>query len=492
MNLKELVEKNFNLVVLQRLARQAQILLIDVLWVFYKVLLKIIAYSVVHVARIGGSILLLGGDSKAKHRSILERGVIGLFGLIWGIVVIGLWQTMLMVMGSLAQIFGLMRGEYRLYERIYVWIFPMLLLIGLPFMNINDFLIFQVSQVFCFAIILLGLNIVSGYGGQISFGHSAFVLLGAYACALTYTRLVPEMGLLGYLFSVLCGGVFTGLVGLIFGLPTVRVKGPYLGIMTMGMAIAVPAILSVEPFCAAVGGMDGIYISPPAIPTLLQSFLKPEQWNYLIVLFIAMLAFVLGNRILKGQIGRVSALIRQEEEIAPIVGVNVVAYKVVIFAISAFYAGIGGAALLLLVGYINPETYSFADAFNYFVALCIGGFGSILGTVLGAIYLTFRDGIISSLSNHFGNLEIYRGIIFGCVLLVFILGVRTGLAGEIRRLMGWWFFSLPKRGASQSIIPPDLKADELGLNRGIKKDLSRAAHSREDTNRKFKEGVFTS
>src|SRR5438093_587750 len=199
----------------------------------------------------------------------------------------------------------------------------------LPFV-VTNFRLFQCAQVFIYAIALLGLNILIGYNGQFSLGHSAFYALGAYTTAIMIDQWSVPYG-----WTIPVAGLLCLIAGFLFGIPALRLEGLYLALATFALALAVPQIL--KYFEHWTGGSQGIVLSKPGAPLGLK--LSPDQWLYFVTLGVLILLFVLGANLLRGRTGRAIVAIRENPIAAQAVGVNSALYKSLTFGVSASHPG---------------------------------------------------------------------------------------------------------------------------------------------------------
>src|SRR2546425_2465837 len=219
---------------------------------------------------------------------------------------------------------------------------------ALPFL-MSGFRLFQFTQVFIYAIALLGLNMLTGYNGQISLGHGAFYGIGAYTTAIMIDRWGVPYG-----WTIPAAGLVCLLAGFLFGIPALRLEGLYLALATFALALAVPQIL--KHFDAWTGGSQGIVLSKPAPPAGLP--LSPDRWLYFLSLGLLLLLFLLGWNLLRGRTGRALVAIRDNPVAAEAMGVNAALYKSLTFGVSAAYTGIAGALGALAIAFVAPETFN--------------------------------------------------------------------------------------------------------------------------------------
>lgn len=372
-----------------------------------------------------------------------------------------LFVVLLIVLSVLVRVAPVGPKRYRITASIGV----ALVFLFLAPMLLSDFRLFQLSRVGIFVIVAMGLNILTGYNGQISLGHGAFVLLGAYTAAI----LLDHKSQLGFVDStawpfwttIIAGGVIGGLAGLALGVPALRLKGPYLAIATLALMISLPQIL--RKYDGLTGGSQGLVIRQPPPPPGLEKHLSSDQWMYILCLMVALVMLIIAWSILRGPLGRSFIAVRDSEVAAAAMGVNVARTKVIAFTISAFYAGVAGALLTMLVEVMTPDSVDIFTSINFLTAIVIGGLASILGAVIGAAVLVFlpSDGpqLVGRL--HFLPNELRTpGVIQGALVIIFILLAPTGFAGTYQRLLRMrasdvrdWLTGLPARlrGAAASI-----------------------------------------
>jgi branched-chain amino acid transport system permease protein len=218
----------------------------------------------------------------------------------------------------------------------------------------------------------LGLNLLTGYAGQISIGHGAFLGVGAFTSAILVSRFnVPLLA------SVPLAGLTSALIGLLFGVPSVRIKGLYLAIATLAAQVIIDWFLS-RP---AIAGTGSIAAPRPAL-------LQDDRAYYFLLLSVAILAVVLAENLLRTRIGRAMIAVRDQDIAASVIGVDVVRYKLLAFGLSAFYAGTAGALLGHLGQAVNYEQFQLDVSIQYLAMIVIGGLGSIPGSIFGAVFMT--------------------------------------------------------------------------------------------------------
>jgi branched-chain amino acid transport system permease protein len=290
---------------------------------------------------------------------------------------------------------------------------------GLPLV-LSNFRLFQFTQVFIYAIALLGLNILTGYNGQISLGHGAFYALGAYTTAVMMDRWN-----VGYGWTIPAAGLLCLVIGFLFGLPALRLEGLYLALATFSLALAVPQVL--KYFEHWTGGSQGIVLSKPAAPWGLP--LSPDQWLYVVSLVTLIVLFVLARNLLRGRTGRALVAIRDHPIAAEVMGVNSALYKSLTFGVSAAYTGVAGALSALAVAFVAPDAFDVFLSITLLVGIVIGGLASIAGAIYGAFFIQFVPNWAQDIS------KAAPWAIYGVFLILVMYVMPRGIAGSLR--LGW-------------------------------------------------------
>jgi branched-chain amino acid transport system permease protein len=306
---------------------------------------------------------------------------------------------------------------------------------GFP-LRFGTYRTFQGSMIAMWVIVALGLNILTGYNGQISLGHSAFVAVGGYTAAI----LMVDYGW-PFWTTIIMGGVIAGTLGFLVGIPALRLTGPYLAIATLGLALATPQIL--KKYDGLTHGTQGINVRPevPPPPEFIADWfgikLSNDEWIYFLALFIAFLMMILAINIVRSRVGRAFVAIRDSEIAAQAMGISVPRYKTIAFAISAFYGGIAGGTYAQVVGYVSPESFNFLLSINFLTTIVVGGLASILGSVLGAtglIVVPELPGLVEFIPGASLPDELSWAF-YGAALILVMIFAPYGLAGLFHRLM---------------------------------------------------------
>ena len=293
-----------------------------------------------------------------------------------------------------------------------------IVVIAIPF-NSNPSVNGNLTLVMSYAVAVMGLGLLVGYAGQISLGQGAFFAIGAYAAA----AMLAKTGL-SYLLAVPVAAVVTFLIGLAFGIPAVRLRGLYLALVTLALAVAVgPVIKRAEP---VTGGVSGLSVRQPAVPGWLA--VDPDQWLYLLSLAVTALMLLLAANLTRGSLGRALVAIRDGERAARTSGINVSRTKALLFAIAGAYAGVGGALFAYGQGFVAPESFTLLLSFTFLGAVVVGGLGTVIGSVLGSLFVVFVPQYAGDVN------QALTGVIYGCTLIAVVYLLPGGAAGLLRRL----------------------------------------------------------
>lgn len=275
-----------------------------------------------------------------------------------------------------------------------------------------------------YVIVALGLNLLTGYTGQISLGHAALFAVGAYTSAILTTKYGVSFWL-----ALPAAGCFAALVGIFVGLPALRMKGLYLAIATMGMGFIVEEVI--VQWGSVTNGVNGILVSRPTLGSF--QFTTDESYYYLILFFVVTLIIVMKN-ILRTPTGRAFIAIRDSDIAAESMGINLSLYKTAAFSISAFYAGIAGSLFAHFMYFIGPENFNFMVSISFLVMILVGGVGSVHGAVFGAVFITFLPEFISIgkqyLPAFIGRQSGLEPAVYGLILVLFIRFEPLGLYGR--------------------------------------------------------------
>jgi branched-chain amino acid transport system permease protein len=303
--------------------------------------------------------------------------------------------------------------------RIGLWALAAVVAVGIPFM-FGSFRVGQFTLVLAYAVAVLGLNLLVGYSGQISLGHGAFFALGAYVSAI----LIAKSGF-PHLLTIPIAAVACFAAGLMLGLPALRLRGLYLALVTLAVAIAVPQLI--KRFEGLTEGTQGINVLRPAAPSWVP--LADDQYLYFLTLVLALPMFVLAANLVRGRVGRALIAIRENEIAAKAMGVNLATFKAGTFAVGSMFAGVGGALYTFSIGFVAPESFTLTLSFAFLAAIVVGGLATITGAIFGALFIEFVPVYAADVN------EALSGVIYGAVLIAFMYALRDGIVGLGRRLL---------------------------------------------------------
>ena len=300
---------------------------------------------------------------------------------------------------------------------------PVILIIiacALPFF-VSDYRTLQFTQVLVYAIAILGLNILTGYNGQISLGHGAFYAVGAYTAAI----LMDKFGV-PYWMTIPIAGMVCLAFGFAFGLPALRLDGHYLALATFALAVSVPQLLKYKRIEEWTGGVQGINILKPDAPFGLK--ISADQWIYFFTLLVTVIMFLLAYNLLRGRIGRALVAIRDQPIAAEAMGINIAMYKSLAFGTSAMYTGIAGALGAIVVQYVAPDSFAPLLSISLLVGVVIGGLATLSGAIYGAIFVQFAPNLSEKVAG------VPPQIVYGLFLIAFMYIMPMGVAWSVRYL----------------------------------------------------------
>ena len=297
---------------------------------------------------------------------------------------------------------------------------------------LTEFRTVQLATVGAYFIAILGLDVLTGHSGQISLGHGAFMAVGAYTTAI----LMANHGLRD-LWTIPIAAAVAGGIGLLAGVPALRLSGLYLALATFGIAIALPTVL--KKFDHFTGGSTGITLFGKPSQTghgvgvkILGKQLTNNEWLYALTWTVAVFLFFVAWWLLSSRFGRSLRAVRDSEHAAVASGVNRSAYKVAAFGVSAAYAGVAGSLLAINVAYVSPDTFPIQLSLYLLVGAVVGFFGSIWGAILGALLIQFLPDIVRLLganTKQGGPTTFFFGLVL--VVLMLVLPVVLKVASRI-------------------------------------------------------------
>lgn len=295
---------------------------------------------------------------------------------------------------------------------------------------VAEYWLAQLTFVLIYAIVGLGLMLLAGFTGQFSLGHAAFLGVGAYTQAVLTGMGWP------FMLSLACAAGLSAAVGIVVGLPALRVKGIYLGMATLSFGFIVEEVFA--RWESVTGGNAGKHLVPPEI--LGFKFESTESF-YFLCLVIAVVCTLAILNLLRSPTGRAFVAIRDSEISAQSMGINLAHYKTLSFSLSAAFAGIGGALYAHKLQFISPDQFSILQSIDLLLMIVIGGLGSVHGAFLGAIFLISMPQVISLskdwLPDAIGQAPGLQGVVYGVVLVAFVLFEPMGLYGRWLKMRTW-------------------------------------------------------
>ncbi|HTB72319.1 MAG TPA: branched-chain amino acid ABC transporter permease [Polyangiaceae bacterium] len=304
----------------------------------------------------------------------------------------------------------------------------------------SSYHLFQLTLVVVYSIALLGLNLLTGYGGQISLGHGAFYGIGAYT-----TGILMQHAGMPYWLTIPCAGAVCLVLGFLFGLPAVRLEGLHLALATFALGVVFPQILKTRGIERITGGVQGITLAKIEPPFGLA--ISPDQWLYCVALATALVLFVAARNLTRSHTGRVIVAIRDRPVAASSVGVDTARYKSLTFGLSAMYTGIAGALGALVVQFVGPDSFGVFLSISLLVGVVVGGLASISGAVYGALFIQFIPNVADDVS------KAAPSAIYGVVLVLSVYLMPRGVAGLVRRLTGALVARLNARASGHHAAP---------------------------------------
>ena len=277
---------------------------------------------------------------------------------------------------------------------------------------------FQLVYVGIFFIALLGLNVLTGHNGQISLGHGAWVAIGAYTTAIVASHSAVEP-----FWTIPLAGLVAGIAGYLFGFPALRLEGVYLALATFAVAIALPSLA--KRFPGLTGGGTGISLDQPKAPFGLP--LGATHWLYALTWTVAVVLFAASWLLLRGTFGRRLRAVRDSEVAAASIGINAAAYKRLAFGLSSFYGGIAGGLMAIAIAYVNPDTFPATLSILLLTGAVVGGLGSIVGPLLGALFVEFVPLYAQDISRDAPS------VVYGLILVLVMFVAPAGATELVRR-----------------------------------------------------------
>jgi branched-chain amino acid transport system permease protein len=297
-----------------------------------------------------------------------------------------------------------------------VWLGALIAALILWPLLVPSYFVFLLSLTLANAVVAIGLNLLSGYTNQLSFGHAGFLAIGAYTAAL----LTVHAPALPVIATLLLAGIVTGAIGVGLGIPCLRLEGLYLTMATLAFGFVVSeVILNLD---AITRGADGLRVPAPRLGGL---FLGSDVSRYYLVVAVTGLLVAAAENLMRTRTGRAFLAIRESEIAAQSAGIPVAAYKTIAFGLSAFYTGVAGGLFAFTVGYLSPDAFDVSLSVDFVTMIILGGLGSVLGSIVGAAVVTVLHDWLAAFQN-------FRPLIFGTILIACMLFMPGGIARALQ------------------------------------------------------------
>jgi branched-chain amino acid transport system permease protein len=285
----------------------------------------------------------------------------------------------------------------------------------------DNYVLYVMTRLFIYVLVALGLNLLTGYAGLVSLGHAAFFAIGAYTAAVLAERWQWP--------SVLCvvaAALFAAVVGYLLGLPCLRLSGLYLAMATLGFTLIVQEMLL--QLAVVTHGSEGMKVSPASVLGLT---FDTDYRKYFLLLGVTVVMLLFARNLVAGRTGRAFLAIRDNERAAAAMGVNLAQVKTIAFAVSALYTGLAGALSAFVVGFLDPQEFSFFLSIQFITIIILGGLASLLGSVLGAAFLIILPELLA-------GLDVWQALVYGLIMVVTIIFMPFGVSGALRRYAYRW------------------------------------------------------
>lgn len=312
------------------------------------------------------------------------------------------------------------------------WMGVLVLVLALAPFVLNAYWLYLACLVAINVASATGLNILTGYTGLVSLGQAAFMAVGAYAVAFMEARLGTP-----FLLNILAAGLVAALAGVAVGLPSLRVKGLYLAIATIAASFILHFVFT--HWAAVTGGVRGVNVPPARLAGI--DLVTPFALYFVIVPVTALMVLGAAN-LFRTRIGRAFIAIRDRDISAEVLGIPLLKYKLMSFALSSFYAGMAGGMWAYFFRVVTPESFPFATSIFFLAAVIVGGLGTIMGPILGAAFMTLVPELLKYVVEWLGPvfpnagaaLSPVRTIVFGALIILFLVFEPQGLAELVRRV----------------------------------------------------------
>jgi branched-chain amino acid transport system permease protein len=330
------------------------------------------------------------------------------------------------------------REDMAIFETSFARGWLVVFLVGMAFAPAlaNSFWMDVLNRILIAVVAATGLNILTGFTGQISLGNAAFLAVGAYATAYLGGRLGLPFPLV-----IPAAGAVTALVGMVFGVPSLRLKGLYLAVATLAAHFVIE--FTVSHWESVTGGVNGTSVPTPKLGALELGGDKKLFW---LVLPLTALFLYFAKNLFRTKVGKAFVAIRDQDISAEVMGVNVFKYKLLSFGVSSFYVGVAGSLLAYQARIISPENFPITVAIDQLGMIIIGGLGSVLGSIFGAVFVTLLPELLrlgtGSLSDTFPQLQaLFAPLklgLFGLAIVLFLVFEPDGMAARWHKVKNYW------------------------------------------------------
>ena len=324
-----------------------------------------------------------------------------------------------------------------IFQSIFVKVWLALLIVFLlvfPFFA-NEYILYMANLIGIAIIGAHGLNLLTGFTGQISLGHAAFIGVGAYTSAILITRVG-----IAFWWSIPLAGAVSAIVGVIIGIPSLRIKGLYLAIATIAAQFIFEYVFM--NWECMTHGIRGINVPDPKI---FGFQFDTERKFYFITLFFVIIGTLYARNLIRTKTGRAFIAIRDRDLAAELIGINLFRYKLTSFAISSFYAGVAGSLWVSFMNIVTPEHFPLSLSIEYLAMVIVGGLGSVLGSIFGAIFMVLVPEILKFGTDVIKNIPAFqhifaplREVVFGSLIVFFLVFEPRGLAEIWRRVKNFF------------------------------------------------------
>ncbi len=336
------------------------------------------------------------------------------------------------------------RSDERIFQTKFVWFWLTLFLAACVFVPplLSKYIQMELIKLGIIIIAVHGLNILTGYTGQISLGHGAFIAVGAYTSAILTAKLgVP------FLVALPAAGLMAATVGLVFGLPSLRLRGLYLALATIAAQFII--LFAIRRMPALTGGTEAMDVPHAAIgPWTINPNTNPLAYYYLVLVVVVLATWATKN-LVRSRTGRAFIAVRDRYLAAEVIGVNLFKYRLMSFAVSSFFAGVAGSLFAHYIESISWEQFTIGYSIEYLAMIIIGGLGSVTGAIFGATFVVVLERSLDwgamivpiwwpGLLNIISNPASVKEIIFGGIIIAFLIFEPDGLAARWRTVRSYW------------------------------------------------------